>query len=72
MWKLFFSRGVGGGGGGLGGWGQKSIKVSAEKKVSLKNVKLINDYYCRTVGCRREKIEDYTREMAFSIEIEQC
>ena len=62
----------GGGGGGLGGWGQKSIKVSAEKKVSLKNLKLINDYYCRTVRRRREKIEDYAREMAYSIEIEQC
>ena len=48
-------------------WGQKSIKVSAKKKVSLKN-----DYYCRTVRRRREKIEDYAREMAFSIEIEQC
>ena len=41
----------------------------SEKKVSLKNLKLINDYYCRTVRRRREKIEDYAREMAFSIEI---
>ena len=50
--------------------GQKSIK--AKKKESLKNLKLTNDYYRRTVRRRREKIEDYAREMAFSIEIKQC
>ena len=50
------------------GGGTKIVKVSAKKKVSLKSLKLINDYYCRTVRRRREKIEDYSREMAFSIE----
>ena len=51
------------------GGGTKIDKVSAKKKVSLKSFKLINDYYCRTVRRRREKIEDYAREMVFSIEI---
>ena len=62
--KIIFSR----------GWwvGDKNRLKSQRKKVSLKNLKLINDYYCGTVRRRREKVEDYAREMAFSIEIEQC
>ena len=33
------------------------LKSQRKKKVSLKNLKLINDYYCRTVRRRREKLK---------------
>ena len=37
--------------------------------MTLKGLKLINDYYCSNSSPQAKKIEVFAREMAFNIEI---